>query len=171
VRIVDPQGHDLPVGEAGEIWLRGVTVMEGYWGQAEATAQALQDAWFRSGDVGYLDADGFLRVVDRIKDVINRSGEKIAAAEVESCLLQHPHIIEAAVFSQADEVTGEAVVAAVVLAPDCNTSAAAVQAFVAGRLAAYKVPVRVYVCADSLPRNPTGKLLKSILKREFSAPQ
>ena len=169
VRIVDAEGKDLPVGEAGEIWLRGVTVMDGYWGQTEATAQALQDAWFRSGDVGYLDADGFLRVVDRIKDVINRSGEKIAAAEVESCLLQHPHIMEAAVFSQADEVTGEAVVAAVVLAPNCNTRAADVQAFVASRLAAYKVPVRVYVCGDALPRNPTGKLLKSILKREFSA--
>jgi long-chain acyl-CoA synthetase len=171
VRIVDAEGKDLPVGEAGEIWLRGVTVMEGYWGQAEATAQALQDAWFRSGDVGFLDADGFLRVVDRIKDVINRSGEKIAAAEVESCLLQHPHIIEAAVFSQTDEITGEAVVAAVVLAPGAAVDAAAVQAFVAGRLAAYKVPVRVYVCSDPLPRNPTGKLLKSILRREFSAAQ
>ncbi|MEI8155246.1 MAG: class I adenylate-forming enzyme family protein [Burkholderiales bacterium] len=171
IRIVDPQGHDLPAGEPGEIWLRGVTVMEGYWGQPEATAQALQDSWFRSGDVGLLDADGFLHVVDRIKDVINRSGEKIAAAEVESCLLQHPQVIEAAVFSQADEITGEAVVAAVVLAPGFDMDAAAVQAFVAGRLAAYKVPVRVYVRSDPLPRNPTGKLLKSILKREFSRPE
>ncbi|RFO96120.1 AMP-binding protein [Rhodoferax lacus] len=170
VRIVDAQGSDVAAGEAGEIWLRGVTVMDAYWGQPEASAQALQEAWFRSGDVGLVDADGFLRVVDRIKDVINRSGEKIAAAEVESCLLQHPHIIEAAVFSQADEVTGEAVVAAVVLAPGVALDGAAVQAFVAGRLAAYKVPVRVYVRQDALPRNPTGKLLKSILKREFLQP-
>lgn len=171
VRIVDPQGRDQPAGEAGEIWLRGVTVMDGYWGQPEATAEAVQDSWFRSGDVGLLDADGFLRVVDRIKDVINRSGEKIAAAEVESCLLQHPQVLEAAVFSQPDELTGEAVVAAVVLAPDSDIDATAVQTFVAGRLAAYKVPVRVYLSRDPLPRNPTGKLLKSLLRQEFSRPQ
>jgi long-chain acyl-CoA synthetase len=171
VRIVDPQGQDQPAGEAGEIWLRGVTVMDGYWAQPDATSQAMHESWFRSGDVGLLDADGFLRVVDRIKDVINRSGEKIAAAEVESCLLLHPRVIEAAVFSQPDEVTGEAVVAAVVLAPDSDIDAAALQAFVADRLAAYKIPVRVYLRNDPLPRNPTGKLLKSLLRQEFSRPE
>ena len=170
VRIVDELGVELPAGETGEIRLRGVTVMEGYWGQPEASAQAMRDSWFCSGDIGFLDSDGFLRVVDRIKDVINRNGEKIAAAEVESCLLQHPEIIEAAVFSQLDEASGEAVVAAVVLGPDSVLDAAQVQAFVAGRLAGYKVPVRVYVRQEPLPRSPTGKMLKSVLKKEYLRP-
>jgi long-chain acyl-CoA synthetase len=90
VRIAGPDGPGLPAGQAGEIWVRGVTVMQQYWGQPEATAQALQDGWFRTGDIGYLDDEGFLFVVDRIKDVINRSGEKIAAAEFESCLSDAP---------------------------------------------------------------------------------
>jgi long-chain acyl-CoA synthetase len=167
VRIVDELGAELPAGETGEIRLRGVTVMEGYWGQPQASAQAMRDSWFCSGDIGFLDSDGFLRVVDRIKDVINRNGEKIAAAEVESCLLQHPEIIEAAVFAQLDEDTGEAVVAAVVLGGDSTLSAAQVQAFVAGRLAGYKVPVLIYVRQDPLPRSPTGKMLKSVLKKEY----
>ncbi|HSW17913.1 MAG TPA: class I adenylate-forming enzyme family protein [Ramlibacter sp.] len=168
VRIADIDGSPLPTGEAGEIWLRGVTVMDGYWGEAQATAQALRDGWFRTGDVGLMDADGFLRVVDRIKDVINRSGEKIAAAEVESCLLQHPQLIEAAVFGQPDELTGEAVVAVVVLAAGAQLGEPEARAHVAARLAAYKVPVRVHLRREPLPRNPAGKLLKSQLKREFA---
>ena len=169
LRIADLDGAPLPAGEAGEIWLRGVTVMDGYWQQAEATAQAMRRGWFRTGDVGVIDADGLLRVVDRIKDVINRSGEKIAAAEVESCLLQHPQLIEAAVFSQPDDLTGEAVVAVVVAAAGARLDADEVRAHVAARLAAYKVPVRVHLRREPLPRNPAGKLLKSALKREFSA--
>lgn len=168
LRVAEFDGTALPVGQAGELWLRGVSVMQGYLGQPKATAQALSDGWFRTGDIGILDADGFVRVVDRIKDVINRSGEKVAAAEVESCLLQHPYLVEAAVFGQPDEQTGEAIVAVVVLAPGEQLSAAQVQAHVAGRLAAYKVPLRVYVRSDSLPRNPAGKMLKTTLKREYA---
>jgi long-chain acyl-CoA synthetase len=103
-----------------------------------------------------------------VKDVINRAGEKIAAAEVESCLLQHPALVEAAVFAQPDAQTGEAVVAVVVLAPGALLAPAQVQAHVAARLAAYKVPLRVFVRSDSLPRNPAGKMLKSALKREYA---
>ena len=167
LRVADFDGSALPVGQAGEVWLRGVSVMQGYCAQPEASAKAMQGGWFRTGDIGILDTDGFLRVVDRIKDVINRAGEKIAAAEVESCLLQHPALLEAAVFAQPDEQTGEAVVAVVVAAPGVALTPAQVQAHVAGRLAAYKVPQHVHVRRDSLPRNPAGKMLKTALKREY----
>ncbi len=168
LRIADFDGTPMPLGDPGEIWLRGVTVMQGYWAQPEATAKALADGWFRTGDIGYMDQDGFLMVVDRIKDVINRAGEKIAAAEIESCLLQHPALVEAAVFAQPDEQTGEAVVAVVVLRSGEYLSPADVQAHVAAHLAAYKVPLRVYVRHDHLPRNPAGKLLKNDIKRAYA---
>ena len=168
LRVVDVDGTDLATGQAGELWLRGVSLMQGYLGEPEASARALSGGWFRTGDIGLLDDDGLLRVVDRIKDVINRAGEKIAAAEVESCLLQHPALVEAAVFAQPDAQTGEAVVAVVVLAPGAALTPAQVQAHVAARLAAYKVPLRVFVRRDSLPRNPAGKMLKTTLKQEYA---
>lgn len=169
VRIADSEGGALPAGEAGEIWLRGITVMQGYWRNPEATREALIDGWFHTGDVGYLDNEGFLFVVDRIKDVINRSGEKIAAAEVESCLLEHPAVVEAAVFAVPDENSGEAVVAAVVVDDSRAVSSEALRAHVAARLAAYKVPVVVHVRSEALPRNPAGKLLKMELKRAYGS--
>jgi long-chain acyl-CoA synthetase len=168
-RIVDSLGRALPAGETGEIWVRGVTVMREYWGQPEATAAALVDGWFRTGDIGYLDDDGFLFVVDRLKDVINRSGEKIAAAEVESCLSECPGVREAAVVAMPDPVTGEAVVAVVVPDEGATLTPEAVQAHVATRLASYKVPSRVLIRADRLPRNPAGKLVKGELKKELAA--
>ena len=171
LRIAEFDGTPVPDGETGEIWLRGITLMQGYCGQPEATARAMEGGWFRTGDIGLMEADGFVRVVDRIKDVINRAGEKIAAAEIESCLLQHPALVEAAVFPQPDDQTGEAVVAVVVLALDAEpVTEADVQAHVAARLAAYKVPKRVHVRTEELPRNPAGKMLKTALKREYAAP-
>jgi long-chain acyl-CoA synthetase len=167
LRIAGPSGEAQPAGEAGEIWVRGVTVMKGYWRQPEATAQALKDGWFRTGDIGYIDNEGFLFVVDRIKDVINRSGEKIAAAEVESCLLQHPLVAEAAVIARPDDTHGEVPVAIVVPQPGATLRAADVVAHVAARLASYKVPAEVIVRSDALPRNPAGKLLKGDLKRLY----
>ena len=169
LRVAEFDGTPLPVGESGEIWLRGITVMQEYCAQPQETARALEGGWFHTGDIGVLDADGFVRVVDRIKDVINRAGEKIAAAEIESCLLQHPLLVEAAVFAQPDDQTGEAVVAVVVPSPGVYLSAEEVQAHVAARLAAYKVPKQVHVRLDSLPRNPAGKMLKTVLKREYAA--
>ena len=169
LRVSEFDGTPLPQGEAGELWMRGVTVMQEYSNQPEETARALEGGWFHTGDIGLLEADGFVRVVDRIKDVINRAGEKIAAAEIESCLLQHPLLVEAAVFAQPDDQTGEAVVAVVVLAPGAHLDAEAVRSHVAARLAAYKVPQQVHVRPDSLPRNPAGKMLKTVLKREYAA--
>jgi long-chain acyl-CoA synthetase len=166
LRIIDADGNPLPAGSMGEICLRGVTVMEGYWNDPEATANAMRGGWFHTGDVGYVSDDGLLFVVDRIKDVINRSGEKIAAAEVESCLLQHPSLNEAAVFAMPDEGTGEAVAAAVVVREGFWVSEAELQAHVAAHLAGYKVPARIFMREDALPRNPAGKLLKGDLKRE-----
>lgn len=168
LRVAEFDGTPLPVGESGEIWMRGVTVMQEYCGQPQETARALDGGWFHTGDIGILEADGYVRVVDRIKDVINRAGEKIAAAEIESCLLQHPLLVEAAVFAQPDDQTGEAVVAVVVPAAGAYLSAEEVQAHVAARLAAYKVPQQVHVRLDSLPRNPAGKMLKTALKREYA---
>ncbi len=168
VRVVDVDGTVLAAGEPGELQLRGVTVMQEYWRDPESSAQALRDGWLRTGDVGYLDVDGFLFVVDRIKDVINRSGEKIAAAEIESCLLGHPQVVEAAVFAQPDDTTGEAVVAVVVTRPQATVTPAQLRSHVADRLAAYKVPRDVHVRSEALPRNPAGKLLKNALKSAYT---
>ena len=166
VRIADLDGTALPNGEAGEIWLKGITLMERYWGDEQSTANAVHDGWFRTGDIGVLDDEGFITIVDRIKDVINRSGEKIAAAEVESCLLQHQDLEEAAVFSMPHEVTGEQVVAVVVGKPQTSVSEQQLRDFVAQRLAGYKVPSKIVVRSEPLPRNPAGKMLKTSIRKE-----
>lgn len=166
VRISDFDGSELPSGEAGEIWLKGITIMQGYCGAAEETAKAMQGGWFRTGDIGVVDAEGFLTIVDRIKDVINRSGEKIAAAEVEACLMQHECLEEAAVFSMPHEVTGEQVVAVVVCKPHNEVAEADLRNFVMQRLASYKVPNQIVVRMDALPRNPAGKMLKNSIRKE-----
>lgn len=167
VRIADPtEDRVLPEGEAGEIQVRGIAVMREYWDDPGATAAALRDGWLRTGDVGYLQ-DGYLFVVDRIKNVVNRAGEKIAAAEVESCLLQHPELAEVAVLPIPDATHGEAVAAVVVPVPGAAPTEAELQAFVAERLASYKVPSRIVVRSESLPTNATGKVLKPELRRLF----
>jgi len=167
-RIADEQGQPLPAGMPGEIWLRGVSLMDGYWGQPEATARVVQEGWFRTGDIGLLDGHGLLQVVDRIKDVINRNGEKIAAAEVESCLLLHPQVQEVAVYGVPDEATGEAVVAELVPRPGTQPSPDALRAHAAAHLAAYKVPRHFLVRTQPLPRNPAGKVLKAPLREAFA---
>jgi long-chain acyl-CoA synthetase len=166
-RIADEQGQSLPIGQAGEIWLRGVSLMQGYWQQPDATARALQGGWFRTGDVGMLDEHGLLRVVDRIKDVINRNGEKIAAAEVESCLMMHPEVLEVAVYGVPDATTGEAVVAEVVPRPGSQPETEELRRHAAQHLAAYKVPLYVLLRTEPLPRNPAGKALKPPLREAF----
>lgn len=166
-RVVDEQGQTLPTGQAGEIWLRGVSLMQGYWQQPDATARALQGGWFRTGDVGMLDEHGLLRVVDRIKDVINRNGEKIAAAEVESCLMMHPEVLEVVVYGVPDATTGEAVVAEVVLRPGSQPEPEELRRHAAQHLAAYKVPLHVLLRTEPLPRNPAGKSLKPPLREAF----
>lgn len=170
-RIVDEQGQDVAPGEAGEIWLRSVTLMQGYWQRPEATREVLQDGWLHTGDIGYLDEDGFLFVVDRLKDIVNRSGEKIASAEVESVLLQHPAIIEAAAYGVADATYGEALAVSVCLRAGMELDAAGVRAHVAAHLAPFKVPAHVLISTEPLPRNVVGKALKRQLQQQFAAAQ
>lgn len=164
VRIGDSPHQPLPNGVSGLIWLRSPTLMNAYWNQPQATAQTLQDGWLDTGDIGLLDEEGFLYITDRAKDLINRGGEKISAAEVESCACEMPGVIEAAAFAVADDVLGEALV--LVIRSDCETapSSAAVQDFIATRLAAFKVPAQVHSQRQALPRNASGKLLKGDLK-------
>ena len=167
-RIADLDGSALPPGQPGEVWLRGVTLMQGYWNEPQATRTAVQDGWFHTGDIGQVDAHGFLTIVDRIKDVINRSGEKIAAVEVEGCLMQHQDLQEAAVFALPHDVTGEQVVAVVVGKPGAEVTEDGLREFVAQRLAGYKVPSRIVVRDEPLPRNPAGKMLKGNMRKELA---
>ena len=166
VRIVDTAGDDTPVGEVGELWTRSHQNMKGYWNNPEATADAVTpDGWFRTGDAGYCDADGYLYLHDRVKDMIVSGGENVYPAEVENALMKHPAVGDVAVVGVPDERWGEAVKAIVVVASDTEVSEADLIAFAREELAGYKLPKSVDF-AQSLPRNPSGKLLK----RELRAP-
>ena len=169
VRIGDNPAQALPQGARGEIWLRSATTLQSYWNKPAATREVLHDGWFRSGDIGYFDEDGFLFVVDRIKDIVNRGGEKIASAEIESVLLQHPAIVEAAAFGVPDATYGEALAVAVHLRMGQSLDADAVRAHVAAHLAPYKVPAHVTIHPHELPRNVVGKVLKRHLREDFIA--
>lgn len=167
VQVQAPDGSVLPKGENGEICLRSIALMEGYLNDQAATDTALRGGWLHTGDLGHVDAEGFIYIVDRLKDVINRAGENIAAAEVESCLLRHPLVREAAVLGVPDEETGEAVVAVVAIQPGEELEEADLQAFVGEHLAGYKVPSMISVQQEKLPRNPAGKLLKAQIKKQL----
>jgi len=153
----------------GELWTRSHQNMAGYWNNPAATAEALTpDGWFKTGDAGYTDADGFLYLHDRVKDMIVTGGENVYPAEVENVLMQHPGVADVAVIGVPDERWGEAVKAIVVKAADDGGSTvdeAGLIAFAREKLAGYKLPKSVDF-ADALPRNPSGKLLK----REIRAP-
>ena len=165
VRVADESGTELPPGEVGEILIRGPNVMKGYWRRPEATAEALRDGWLRTGDLATRDEDGYLRIVDRKKDMILRGGYNVYPREVEEVLFEHPAVREAAVVGLPDARLGEEVGAAVVLRPGERVAAEEVSAFARERIAAYKYPRRVWF-VDELPKGPTGK----VLRREISPP-
>lgn len=167
LRVAAPDGTVLPAGENGEICLRASTIMTEYLNDPRATSEALHDGWLRTGDLGHVDSDGFIYIVDRLKDVINRAGENIAAAEVESCLLRHPLVREAAVFGVPDDETGEAVVAVVAIQPGEDLDESDLQSFVGEHLAGYKVPSMISVQQEKLARNPAGKLLKQQIRKQL----
>jgi len=169
VRIVDADGNDAPTGDVGEIWLRGPTVVRGYFNNPEATAASFRDGWFLTGDLGRVDADGYLYVVDRLKDVIIRGGENIYAAEVEAALYEHPDITEAATIGIPDERLGEEVGAVIRVRDGAQLSDDEVRAHVAARLASFKVPSRIWIVQDELPRNAAGKVLKRELRETLGA--
>jgi len=166
VALLDDEGRPVPTGERGEIVVRGPNVMKGYWNRPDATAEAIVDGWFHTGDVGVQDEDGYFYVVDRKKDMIISGGENIYPAEVEDCLYQHPGIAEVAVIGIPDPRWGELVRAVVVPRPGTALQESEIIEFTQGRLARYKQP-RSVVFTDLLPRNPAGKVLKFELRERF----
>jgi long-chain acyl-CoA synthetase len=170
LRIVDDQGRDAPAGERGEIWIKGPTVMaHGYWRRPDANATAFTDGWFHTGDIGYLDADGFLYLVDRAKDMIIRGGENVYSVEIENVLFDHPDVIDAAVVGVPHKTLGEEVKAVVQLRVGSTTTAEDLREFCRERLANFKVPEYIEIQSDPLPRNPAGKVLKNLLRGGDSA--
>jgi long-chain acyl-CoA synthetase len=170
LRVVEDSGHDAPAGQRGEIWIKGPTVMaHGYWRRPDANAAAFTDGWFHTGDIGYLDADGFLYLVDRAKDMIIRAGENVYCVEIENVLFNHPDVIDAAVVGVAHKTLGEEVKAVVQLRPGATTTAEELQEFCRGQLANFKVPEYVEIRTEPLPRNPAGKVLKNLLRGGESA--
>jgi long-chain acyl-CoA synthetase len=160
----DPDGKALPNGESGEIWMKGPNLIRGYWNKPEATAQTIVDGWLRSGDIGRIDDEGFVYIEDRAKDMVLRGGENIFCSEVEAAIYEHPDVHEAAVFGVPHERLGEEVAAAVVPKAGHTLDVADLRAFVGERLAAFKVPSKVVVVNDPLPRNAAGKILKRQLR-------
>jgi len=165
LRLVDEHGRDVPAGAIGEIAIRGHNVMKGYWQRPEATAEAIPDGWFRSGDLARVDEDGCYFIVDRRKDLIIRGGYNVYPREIEEILYEHPAVAEAAVIGVAHPTLGEEVAAAVVVKPGATASPDDLREYVKGQVAAYKYPRRVCLL-DALPKGPTGK----ILKREIRLP-
>jgi len=159
IRVVDPEGRPLPAGEVGEFEVRGPKVTPGYHAAPEATAAAFRDGWFRTGDAGRIDEDGYVWFVDRLKAMIRSGGENVAAAEVERVLLQHDGIADAAVIAMPHERWGEAPLAVVVARGDATIDEADIIEHCRGHLARYKCPAKV-VTVDALPRNHSGKLVK-----------
>ena len=165
VCIGEHPGAPLASGEEGLVWLRSPTLMSAYWNLSGASAEALRDGWLNTGDLGYLDDEGFLCISGRVKELINRGGEKIAAAEIEACIGDMPGVTEVAVFAVPDPQLGEAVALVV---QGCELpSSEAIRAFIAARLAGYKVPAQVFRVVEPLPRNATGKVLKDALKQRL----
>ncbi|HSB98526.1 MAG TPA: AMP-binding protein, partial [Burkholderiaceae bacterium] len=166
IAVVDEQGRELPPGEVGEIWIAGPMVVPGYWRNPEATANEFRAGYWRSGDIGSQDADGYVRVLDRKKDMINRGGFKIYCATVENVLAEHPDVVESALVGVPCAVLGERVHAFVcVRAIGETTSAAALQAFCAARIADYAVPETWTIGTEPLPRNLNGKIMKRLLRQ------
>jgi fatty-acyl-CoA synthase len=168
IQIRDDDGRPLPAGETGEICLRGPKVTAGYWRDPAKTAASFFGEWFRTGDVGHLDDEGFLYLTDRRKDMIITGGENVASSEVERVLYQLPQVSEAAVVGLPDERWGERVVAVLVLRPGTALAQAELDAYCRARLAGFKVP-RQLVLLEALPRNPSGKVLKRVLREQLGA--
>jgi len=169
IRIGDSPDQAQSVDTRGVIWLRSPTLMSAYWNLPEVTAQSLRNGWLDTGDIGYLDDEGFLHITGRVKELINRGGEKISAAEIETCVLDMPGVLEAAAFAIADPLLGETVGLAVHGQASTLPGEAQVCDFIAKRLAAYKVPAQVYRVLQPLPRNATGKVLKAQLQESLGA--
>ena len=168
VAVVSAQGVPQPAGQRGEVVIRGANIMRGYLGKPDETAKVLRDGWLHTGDVGIIDRDGYLRIVDRIKDMIIRGGENIYPKEIEECLYTHPAVLEAAVIGKPDPVLGEVPVAYVATRPGRVATPEELREHCAATLARYKVPQEVHVRTE-LPKNSVGKLVKGLLREQVSA--
>jgi acyl-CoA synthetase (AMP-forming)/AMP-acid ligase II len=169
LKILDDRGRELPPLALGEIVYRVPSVMKEYYKDPELTAETLRDGWLHSGDLGYVDEDGYVFIVDRKKDIIIRGGENISSMEVEEVLHEHPSILEASVIGAPEPVLGETVMAVVVNKPGQDLSAEALIEFCKEHLEPFKVPARVEF-VEELPRNPAGKVLKRALKSKYFGP-
>ncbi|HRE03514.1 MAG TPA: AMP-binding protein, partial [Ilumatobacteraceae bacterium] len=166
---VDEAGDDLAPGPdvIGQLCVRGAVVIKGYLNRPEATADAIRDGWFNTGDIARIDEDGFVYIVDRAKDMVLRGGENIYCSEVETAIYHHPAVAEAAVFGIPDERLGESVAAAIVLHPGTALSEEELQAFLVERIAKPKIPTTVWFLAEQLPRNANGKFVKRELRKSL----
>ncbi|GAB3309658.1 class I adenylate-forming enzyme family protein [Haliea atlantica] len=166
-KCVGPRGEDLPAGEIGELWVRGAPVIKGYLNRPEATAESITEGWLHTGDIAWMDADGFIFLVDRAKDMVLRGGENVYCAEVENALFAHDAVAECVVFAVADERLGEEVGAAIHLRQGASVDAEHLRAHCAGLLAAFKVPRYLWFLDQPLPRNANGKFLKRELREQL----
>jgi long-chain acyl-CoA synthetase len=162
---------ELGPNEVGELWVYGPNVVIGYWNKPEATAQTFVDGWLRTGDLAKIDEDGYLYLIDRAKDMLIRGGENIYCIEVENALYDHPAVMDAALVGIPHRTLGEEPAAVVTLKPGAAATERELRAFVADRLAAFKVPVKILFQTDTLPRNANGKILKHELKKLFNEEQ
>jgi len=170
LKIMSVEGdRELPVGEVGELWCKGPQVVRGYWNKPEATAQTFVDGWVKTGDLARLDDEGFCFIIDRAKDMLIRGGENIYCIEVENVLYDHPAVMDAALVGVPHRTLGEEPAAVVTLKPGASASEEELRAFVAERLAAFKVPIAVRFSREVLPRNANGKIMKNELKKLFVA--
>ncbi|WP_194820167.1 class I adenylate-forming enzyme family protein [Nocardia sp. XZ_19_385] len=167
-RIVDLDGNDVQPGEVGELLLRGETLMKGYWNKPEATADAIRDGWLHTGDLARLDADGYMTLVDRLKDMIITGGRNVYSVEVENAIAAHPDILDVAIIARQHAEYGESIVAIAVLKEGAALDLDALREFCAERIAAYKLPHDL-VITEQIPRNPSGKILKRTLRERFAA--
>jgi long-chain acyl-CoA synthetase len=167
LKVTGPSGETLPAGEVGELWVRGPNVVKGYWNDTDATSKTFVNGWVRTGDLARLDDEGFLYILDRVKDIVIRGGENVYCVEVENALYEHPAVIDAAVVAIAHRTLGEEPGAVVTLKQGAQADEDELKAFVGTRLAAFKVPARIVFWPEPLPRNPAGKILKRDLKKLF----
>jgi long-chain acyl-CoA synthetase len=168
-RVVGEDGCTKAPGERGELCIKSPANILCYWNKPEATAEAFVDGWFHTGDVAYLDEDGFVYIVDRIKEIINRGGENISCVEVEAAIYAHPGIHEVAVFGLPDDRLGEIVGAAIVLRDGVEMTADELRAYLAGHVASFKIPAHIWFRTEQLPRIASGKIFKRQIKADYAA--
>ncbi len=167
-KVVDEHGNEVAAGESGVLWVRGPVIVKGYLNRPEATAEAIQDGWFNTGDIARIDEDGFVYIVDRAKDMVLRGGENVYCSEVEGAIYTHPAVAEVAVFGVPDERLGEAVGAAVVVRSGESLDSDALNEHLDPLIARYKIPSAIWFVKGPLPTNANGKVLKRQLRDELA---